>query len=121
MSLILNAMALTDYIEHLRAKPESTRRYIALSTSGAITLVVALGWLVAFVSSDSLALDRGRGATPSLAQATEGTAKDVSNLLGAASAFQTAVNENSTIRVVETHASSTLESPQSGEQTVIPF
>lgn len=114
-------MALTDHIERLRAKPERERRQIALATSGAITLVVFLGWVTAFVSSDALALNSG-GQTPSLTAATEGTANDVSKLLGAASTFQNTINSGPAIRVVETNASSTLETNQDiGEQTVIPF
>jgi hypothetical protein len=109
-----------DYLEHLRAKPEQERQHIAFGVAAGVTLVVAAGWLTALVSSDVLALDSGE--VSSLEQAAEGTKNDFSNLLGAASAFQSAVTEGvSAITAVETNTSSTLETDTQTEATVIPF
>jgi|CXWL01.1.fsa_nt_gi hypothetical protein len=115
-------MDLGDYLERLRAKPERVRRQIALRASGAITLVVFLGWLTAFVSSGTLALNSSDTTTPNLSGVASETSADVSKLLGAASAFQKNIEQAPPIRVIETNASSTLDAGVSaGEATVIPF
>ncbi len=115
-------MAFEDFLERLRAKPEHVRRQIALRTSGAVTLVVFLGWATAFASSGTLALNDTGSTSSNLAEATQNTDLDVSRLLGAANAFQQDIEEATSIRVVETNASSTLDANTGvGEETVIPF
>lgn len=110
-------MSFLDYLEELRAKPEHTRRQIALSTAGAFTLVVALGWVAAFATNGTLALENSP-AIPAPAVAKE----DFTNLLGAANAFQQNMQDASGVSVVETASSSTLDTETVNQDaTVIPF
>lgn len=113
-------MNLVDYLEHLRAKPEHERRMIALATSGGLTLVVFLAWLITFTSSGTLALNSKQPETKD-AGATAKTAQSVSNLLGAVGSLRTSLEEGAGVRVVETNTSSTLPAEETTEQTVIPF
>lgn len=114
-------MNLVDYLEHLRAKPEHERRMIALSTSGALTLVVFLAWLISFASSGTLALNSKQTETENLSARTADTAQSVSNLLGAVGSLRTTLEDGAGVRVIETNTSSTLPEAEPEEQTVIPF
>lgn len=113
-------MSLLDHLEHLRAKPEHIRKRIAFFTASGVTLAVALLWMVSFTMSDTLALD-SQGVPTNLSTVNEGTRQDFSTLLGAANAFQSAVEEGPGVEVVETNASSTIEEQTPEERTVIPF
>lgn len=113
-------MSLLDHLEHLRAKPEHIRRRIALFSATGVTLVVFTAWLISFTVSDTLALD-SQGVPANISTVSEGTKEDFSALLGAANAFQSAVEEGPGVEVVETNASSTLEAETTDQRTVIPF
>ncbi len=114
-------MSIRDYIEHLRAKPTHVRQNIALGVSTAVTLVVLVGWAVALSASEVLVFESENAASTTLTDATEGTSQGFSNLIGAAGAFQEAIEGAPPISVVETSASSTLDTPDTSEATVIPF
>lgn len=111
-----------DYIERLRAKPENVRKTIALTTAGAVTGVVALGWIVALVASGSLSL------APSVPDADVGAAfaesqAHFNQVAGAASAFSAQTNGEGAVTIVEEDRSSTLdrtETTPTGD-TVIHF
>ena len=111
-----------DYVEHLKTQPVQVRKRVAVATSGAVTGVVALAWLVALTSSGSLALSPDPSSTRNLASATRESGEDLSSLLGAAGAFQNGLKGSGSITVVDTKASSTLDQAEAkDERTVIPF
>lgn len=107
-----------DFVEHLRAKPESERRTIALSASIAVAGVVAVGWVIALFSSGALAL-APVNTNGEAAAALEETRTRFSEMAGAASAFypQAASAE---VNVVEDDAP---EAPkaEATEDTVLHF
>lgn len=110
-----------DYVEHLKSKPEHVRQRVALASSGLITGLVVVGWLVALTSSGTLALS-SEPQYDDITVASQESAEDFSNLLGAAGAFRTGLDGAGSVTVVETTESSTLEQEDSiGERTVIPF
>lgn len=116
-----------EVVHTLRQKPEHVRENIALGVSGGITLVVALGWMVATVASGSFSL------TPSATLASAGgndmkqamtSSKDsFSQLLGAAGAAVGATSTApATITIVDTEVHSTLDQPTvASDETVIHF
>ena len=117
-------MSVRDYIEHLKSKPESVRRRIAVGTSLTVALMVAVGWFGALTVSGDLTLggSQTQQATVDLVQVTQDSTKGLSELMGAVNAFQQTTGKGAApISVVETRASSTLESAQPSVQTVIPF
>ena len=111
-----------DYVEHLKSKPVHVRQRVAVATSGAITGLIALAWVVSLSASGSLALSPGPSVSANIASATRDSGEEFSNLLGAAGAFRSGLEGGSTITVVDTKASSTLDRPgEKDERTVIPF
>ena len=118
-------MHIRDYIEHLKSQPEDVRKRIALGSTLGITGLVFLGWVVALGASGTLALSDPAKAAPDtgLAAAASQTKNGFSDLLGAASAFQSVQNGTSPVTIVDGRASSTLDAkadPNEGK-TVIPF
>lgn len=113
-----------DFIERLRAKPEHVRKQIALGFSGAVTGVVALGWLVSLGAGGTLALD---AATPEnnpgedISELANETRTGFSQLMGAAAAFTG--EEPAELQVLESNTRSTLDRNQQevDTRTVIPF
>lgn len=118
-------MHIRDYIEHLKSKPEHIRRRIALGTSAGFTGVVALAWLVALSTSGTLALtspEEIQNAAEMKAVVQE-TSSSFSDLMGAASAFQSASQNSEELIIVDAESSSTLDAPADTTEgkTVIPF
>lgn len=113
-------MNVRDYIEHLKGKPAHTRQQIAYSAAGALSLVVALGWMTALVSSGTLAFDDSEAAA-NFSQATGALTEETRNVAGAAAAFDISDVGKGSITVVEDSASSTLDKEDTGEATAIPF
>ncbi len=105
-----------DFIEHLRAKPDHVRKQIAFGASLGITGTVALMWAVAFMSSGALM----RSPEPTDSGITSALSEQKgASLLGAIGALTT--QEDGSIMVVGTSASSTGKSEAPDERTVIPF
>lgn len=113
-------MEIRDYIEHLRRKPEHVRRLIALGASGAVTAVIAIGYIVALGSSGALAL--GNSAPQELPPIPNvgGEGGIISELMGAASAFRD-ISSGGGIITVDGKTTSTLPSTEEDERTVITF
>jgi hypothetical protein len=112
-----------DYVEHLRSKPEHIRRRIALGSSLAIVAVIAVGWMIALGSSGTLALSAPTAddeANAALAASAKESANQFTNLLGAASAYQSSTGPGQVV-IVNGASSSTLEKPAEDTRTVIPF
>ena len=85
--------------------------------SSALVGVVALGYLGALTSSDSLALRSSPQAS-----VAQNSSENFSNLMGAAAAFSSTMNQSDgEITVVESKRTSTLESTDTSSATVIPF
>lgn len=116
---------LTHHVNKLKEKPSHIRERVALGLSGGVTALVAIGWMVAMSSSGAFSL-----ATQSVAETvrppeevTKGIADSGSsfkNLMGAAGAAFGGGEAPPDIAVVDTRASSTLETSNSNA-TVIPF
>jgi hypothetical protein len=117
-------MDIRDYIEHLKSKPEHVRRRIAFGTSAGITGVVAVAWLVALSTSGTLALTSPEVQnTAELKTAVQETSSSFAELMGAASAYQSAAQGESELIIVDAQSSSTLDAPADPTEgkTVIPF
>ena len=112
-------MNVRDYVEHLKTKPHHHRQAIAFGSALCITLLVGVGWLTSLVSSGVLAFDRSSDDT-GFASATRNFQTQTANLAGAAASFGDAFASGD-ITVVDTKASSTLDTKDSDEATVIPF
>lgn len=113
-----------EIVRTLRAKPLHVRENIAIGVSGGVTLVVALGWLVATAASGTFTLAPTTFANDDAGMKTAVAASktNFSNLLGAAGAAFGATTSAPTITVVDTSVHSTLEDDSvSPEQTVIHF
>lgn len=111
-----------EHIDRLREKPHHVRESITMLVSGGITLLVFLGWLAAFASSNTLALSpvpKSNDIPSPLAKAKE-TTDSVSSLLGAAGAAAGVSASSPQIHIVDT--SPQLDSNQNNtDQTVIHF
>ncbi|MBP9817115.1 MAG: hypothetical protein KBD05_03790 [Candidatus Pacebacteria bacterium] len=107
-----------DYVEHLRAKPESVRRTIAFVAAAAIAAVVATGWMIALVSSGTLAI-APVSSSEEAASAFSETQQRFDELAGAASAFYTN-QEAAGVTVVEDEAPVPAE-PAPQEAKVLHF
>jgi hypothetical protein len=105
-----------DFIESLRAKPDQTRKQIALFTASGLTGLVAIMWVVAFTSSGALSRTTPKEEGGIKAAFSE---QNGASLLGAIGALTT--REDGSIEVVGTSASSTAPAPSTDERTVIPF
>lgn len=105
-----------DYLEMLRSKPEEVRARIALLSSGAVTGIIALGWVVATATSGSFSL------TPQVTSNTvsfgDGQAA-LDTLAGAAGALQGTAAISGLV-IVEEETSSTIKEEEP-EATVLPF
>lgn len=111
-----------DYVEHLRAKPEHVRRAIALSVATGITAVVALGWVIALISSGTLSV-APRPIDSDLDETfAEGQAR-YNELAGAAAAFNSDSTGEPSVTIVEEKSASTLDRNQETQtdETVIHF
>ncbi len=106
-----------DYVEHLRAKPESVRRTIAFSAAAAIAAIVAAGWMIALVSSGNLAITPVSTDEDTAAVFTE-TQQRFDELAGAAGAFY--ANQEAGVTVVEDDAPQPAE-PAPQEAKVLHF
>jgi len=107
-----------DYVEHLRAKPESVRRTIAFSAAAAVAAVVAAGWMIALVSSGNLAIapvSNDENASAAFAE----TQQRFDELAGAASAFYSSQGAAG-VTVVEDEAPAPAE-PAPQEAKVLHF
>ncbi len=116
-------MHIRDYIEHLKRKPVHIRERIALGSAVGVTALVAVGWVGALVSSDVLAIEPADSGSEDFAAASAQTGQSVSELLGAASAFNaSSLEAGGQVMIVDGEESSTIE-PSSAEdtRTVIPF
>lgn len=113
-----------DFIERLRAKPEHVRKQIAIGTSGALTGVVALGWIVSMAAGGTLALKSSTPTdtnAPDFAALAEETQSEFNSLMGAAGAFTATSSEPAL--TVESNSRSTLDRNEQVDdtRTVIPF
>lgn len=115
-------MHFRDYLEHLKRKPAHIKQRIAFGSATAVTGLVFAVWLTGLVTSDALALTPSDPeVSESLAEAHAQTSEGFSELLGAASAFTSAVSGDG-ITVVDAGASSTLPAAAPEDtRTVIPF
>jgi len=106
-----------DFIERLRAKPDHTRKQIALGAATGFTGLVALVWLTAFTASGALARpseSKESGVTSAFSE------QSGASLLGAVGALT--ARQDGSITVVGTRASSTMQADAAPEErTVIPF
>jgi hypothetical protein len=120
-----------EHLERLRNKPHHVRRNIALGSAGALTALLAVGWLTATIAGGSLALQPvpldPTGATAAIASSVSDTSSSFSQLLGAVGAA-TGISGSSTapqLQIVDGAQSSTLAAKVStstaSSQTVIPF
>lgn len=111
-----------DYLETLRAKPENTRKMIALGTAGAFTGAVTLAWIIALVSTGALTIAPSEVSNESEPVVAE-TQRRYSDLAGAASAFYGQSSGDASITVVEEERSSTLDRTEATptDATVIHF
>jgi len=111
-----------DYIEKLRAKPENVRKTIAISASGAITAVVAIGWVIALFMTGSLSLAPITPDSDTAATFAESTAR-YNQMAGAASAFSSQMKGEGAVTIVEEDRSSTLDRTEAKQtdETVIHF
>lgn len=112
---------LTEHIHHIHGKPHHIRRQIALSLSAAVTIGIALIWLVGNVAlgtfaiagssfADSVSREQGLTAAPS--------APALPAFAGAAAALSpTEVTAH--IEIVDTTTSASKQ--KKAEQTIIPF
>ncbi len=116
-------MHVRDYIEHLKRKPEHIRRRIALGSTAGVTALVFAGWLTALLTSDALALTPQNPAmSAEIAEANRQTSQGFSELLGAASAFQSGTTQTEEgLMIVDGEQSSTVSAPAEDTRTVIPF
>lgn len=113
-------MHLRDYIEELRRKPEPVRKMIALGSSAAVTGLVLVAYIASLAASDRLALSprQDEGTRAEIAQVNEQAMND---LLGAAGAFRTLLEDAEAIYTVETKSESTFLEAPAEDPTVIPF
>ncbi|MCI0597848.1 hypothetical protein L0Y34_02150 [Candidatus Parcubacteria bacterium] len=110
-----------DYIERLRTKPEHERRRIALGASLSLTALVCAGYVIALVSSGTLAFESASSEGLDIRTAVEGAGDDFSSFAGAAAALERGFQEGE-IQVIETRASSTFPAGEVlDNRTVIPF
>ncbi len=116
-------MHIRDHIEELRSKPEHIRRRIALGASLGITGLVFVGWLTALTSTAPTVLSSKSENDPALTDAVSQTSSSFSALLGAVNAAQSVSQNANGLYIVDTRASSTLDTPDDSTEgkTVIPF
>ncbi|HEX5774828.1 MAG TPA: hypothetical protein VFY28_02615 [Candidatus Paceibacterota bacterium] len=115
---------LSEHLERVRSKPHHERRRIAFVASALITGTVALGWMGALASSNTLAIaapGEGTGMHADLAS----TKTNFSELLGAAGAAIGATSSPAAVVVVDGATYSTLDERQenlnSTKQKVVTF
>lgn len=119
--------AVSEHLERLRAKPHHVRRQIALSTSLALTALVAVGWMGALMSSPKLAIERAPtdGEAVNFQESLTETRSNFSDLVGAAGAALGATSSAAKIEVVDTKTRSTMDAKRDNyndtRETVIPF
>lgn len=109
-----------DYVEHLRSKPEHVRRAIALSVAAGVTAIVALGWMIALVSSGTLAVSPVPLDSDLDETFAEGQER-YNALAGAAAAFSSEGSGEPSVTIVEEKSESTLDRNEQPEETVIHF
>jgi len=105
-----------DFIEHLRGKPEHTRKQVAFGAAAGFTLLVTFMWGVAFVSSGALSTSSNTASNPVVS--TFSPEKGVS-LLSAVGALTT--RQDGSITVVGASATSSVPNKTTEDRTVIPF
>lgn len=116
-------MTIRDHVSSIQQKPEHVRRRIAVVTSGSVTGLIALAWVVTLAANGSFSLaPSSKPNTDTVALTTE-SSKSLPQLLGAVGATLTGTaTETPALTVVETKTTSTLDRPQqSPSATVIPF
>ncbi len=118
---------LKQHLHTLKSQPSHVRERVAVGVSGGVTALVAVGWFAAMATSGSFSL-----ATNSVAESVrppqevaEGVAASggtFKSLMGAAGeALGGKGTDAPAVSVVETRASTSLESRTSADATVIPF
>lgn len=114
-----------DLIQRLRSRPVHVRRRIALATSGTITTVIALGWLVASISLGAFSPSPQVAQDTNLTNSFADTQASVSNLIGGAGNSVTEGESQSASANGLTVVNATKPVPQvvvdPSSQTVIPF
>jgi len=110
------------HIHRLKSKPEHVRKNIAFVSAGALTALVALGWMAATVAGGTLALaptplDQGNAAA--LTNAASQTSSSFSQLLGAVGAATSATSSAPALHIVDS-VPETAATP-AAQKTVIPF
>ena len=119
-----------EHLDRLREKPEHVRQRYALLVAGGITSLVAIGWMTALATGGTLALKKDAqpaavASAPTFADEIREPASAFSELLGAAGAALGATSSEAALKIIETRASSTLESrakpANDTNKTVIPF
>jgi hypothetical protein len=119
-----------EHLDRLREKPEHVRHRYALLVAGGVTSLVALGWMTALATSGALALKddpqpAAAASAPTFADEIREPASAFSELLGAAGAALGATSSEAALTIIQTRASSTLDSrskpANDTDKTVIPF
>lgn len=110
------------YLDHLRAKSEHTRKFIAFGAAAGVTGLVAIVWGVSFASSNVLSLSTiPTFETPPPTVTASDVEQNFSGLAGAVNALQTGEEPNELV-IVDGKVTSTIdENKGMDERTVIPF
>lgn len=118
---------LSEHLERVRMKPHHDRRRIAFAASFLITGTVALGWMGALASSNTLALSPSGDSAEvaDMRQGLDSTKTNFSQLLGAVGAAVGATTSPASVVVVDGASYSTLddrgENFNNTNKTIIAF
>ncbi len=109
-----------DYIEHIKGKPHHIRKQIAFGTATALSVFIALVWLVGSVATGAFAIRETSFVANTAQQNTVATtsASGDQGLAGAAAAVQDA-NAPAHIEIVDTNVSAPTK--KQSDQTILPF
>ena len=109
-------MTILDFIERQRARPEQVRRRMSYVAAGGASGIIAVAWLVALFTNGFFP-----AATPSIAGEQAPDALQQAAAVHAALPSDTSSAQDSSLSVIETKTSSTLDEKPSGTATVLPF
>jgi len=112
-----------EHVENLRAKPLHVRENIALGASLAITLVVFVGWLGAFVTSNTFALAPAADThTPTIENPIDKAKTSFGSFLGAAGASTgNATSPTPAITIIDSSSSDASAPQNATDAKVIHF
>jgi hypothetical protein len=119
-----------QHVERLRTKAPHVRRNIAFVFSAGVTAIIAVAWFGALAATGTFSLEtnasRGNDATiaqnNNLHDAVTNAKTNFNQLLGAAG-IASSTSTPTSLTIIETASSSTLDNSQvvQQDQTVIPF